>query len=383
MADDESSRSKLFRVGKTAFRKLGYHCDNPVVVIESDDWGAVRIPSIQALKEFEHKYPERELDHYQSYDTLDTVEDIEMLSDVLERHNQQTSSPVFTMNFAMANPVFQTGNDRIGTPFLWEPISNTYQKYYGRDTNPIDTIVSLSSRGIIHPQLHGREHLNVTSWRYGILNDKKLKYAYELHMVGLNDGKYCGLDALNRANTEISHYEYIEDSIMLFEVSFGFVPMSFIAPCYVIGADEERELASHGVRILQGGWLTNRTNSKGKLLRLPTVLGSKGHSGLIKLVRNCQLEPAWFYRRGKSSEECVTKALKYVKEAFQAKQPAIVCSHRVNYVGGIDRSNREFGLKCLDSFLSEVMRRWPMVRFMSSDELGEQVRRISCKGDDK
>ena len=365
-------KSGLARSTQRILGSFGYQCDIPTLVIESDDWGAVRVPSKSALKAYLDKFPDAELDQYQLFDTLDSADDVEMLQDVLCRHRGMNNcSPIATLNFAMANPLFENNNEVLGQNFLWEPVTETYRRVYGSRKTSVDVISSQGINGVLRPQLHGREHLNVTAWRRGISEQSRLRFAYKLQMPGLNGGRYCAIDALNRANTEIDHSKYLSDAQELFMTTFGFASKSFIPPCYVISSSEEKFLPSLGIRCLQTKMRTNRSNQSGKLFGVPTIIGHSKKSHLSKSVRNCQFEPSMWMLRGVSSEECVARGLRYIADAFKAHQPAVVCSHRVNYVGGIDKDNRAKCLGCLDVLLGQVVKEWPEVRFMSSDQLGE------------
>ena len=63
-----------------------------------------------------------------------------------------------------------------------------------------------------------------------------------------------------------------------------------------------------------------------------------------------------------------------IKLSFLLHKPAIISTHRLNYVGGIDESNRLNNLAALDSLLREITRKWPDVEFMNSVELGDVIR---------
>ena len=56
--------------------------------------------------------------------------------------------------------------------------------------------------------------------------------------------------------------------------------------------------------------------------------------------------------------------------AFKYKKPAVISSHRVNYTGGLDKKNREFGNHQLALLLNEIMNKWSDVEFLTSVELG-------------
>ena len=84
-------------------------------------------------------------------------------------------------------------------------------------------------------------------------------------------------------------------------------------------------------------------------------------------VRNCLFEPALFGTDG-SIDSCVQQ----ISSAFRWGQPAIISSHRVNYMSRIDESNRNVNLKLLDELLDRIQQCWPDAVFLSSDQIAEK-----------
>ena len=69
----------------------------------------------------------------------------------------------------------------------------------------------------------------------------------------------------------------------------------------------------------------------------------------------------------------VASALSQIKQAFYWGKPAIVSTHRVNYVGGMDMEHRDNNLRLLDQLLGKILAMWPDVEFTSSDELAAMM----------
>lgn len=152
---------------KTLVAKLGFQTNRRIVVFESDDWGAVRVPDSDSLAAFENRFPSFRLDHYQSFDGLEKKADVSALSSLLRENavRFRASAPVFTLNFATANPDFNRcvpGNVDVAH-FGFEPIDKTYRIYDG-DEGVLDFVRLGCGETALHPQLHGREHLNATAW---------------------------------------------------------------------------------------------------------------------------------------------------------------------------------------------------------------------------
>jgi len=119
---------------------------------------------------------------------------------------------------------------------------------------------------------------------------------------------------------------------------------------------------------MQGGFLQEHHSLNG-IKYIPHYLGEKSKvKGLTYLVRNCTFEPAYSkdinYWKG---------AYKQVENAFNRNAPAIISTHRVNYVGEISLKNRENGLAQLKLLLNRITQQYPDVIFLNSCQLGELI----------
>ena len=85
------------------------------------------------------------------------------------------------------------------------------------------------------------------------------------------------------------------------------------------------------------------------------------------ITRNCFFEPS------DSSKDWVNSCLSDIELAFKYKKPAVISSHRVNFMGGLDKKNREFGNLQLAMLLKSITNKWPDVEFMTSSELGREL----------
>ena len=84
--------------------------------------------------------------------------------------------------------------------------------------------------------------------------------------------------------------------------------------------------------------------------------------GLTYYTRNCVFEPTDINYKG------VDFTLKQIETAFRWRKPAFISTHRVNFIGRLDKKNREKGLKELKILLKSIIRKWPEVEFMSSKQ---------------
>jgi hypothetical protein len=62
-----------------------------------------------------------------------------------------------------------------------------------------------------------------------------------------------------------------------------------------------------------------------------------------------------------------------MKYAFRWGKPCVISSHRVNYIGELNKKNRELTLTMLDGLLRRILTEYPDVEFMSSDQLGAEM----------
>ena len=157
----------------------------------------------------------------------------------------------------------------------------------------------------------------------------------------------------------------IENGLSLFERLFGYRSKSFIACNYAFPKALEVVLASHGVRLLQGQRGQLRPSSDGGRANIRRAYtGQRNDYGQFYSVRNIKFEPF-----EDPQLDWVASALKEIESAFFWGTPAIVSTHRVNYVSGMDMENRDRNLKLLDTLIKRVLAIWPDVEFVSSDEL--------------
>jgi hypothetical protein len=54
-------------------------------------------------------------------------------------------------------------------------------------------------------------------------------------------------------------------------------------------------------------------------------------------------------------------------------RPAIISTHRINFMGSIFPSNRDANLKLLNSLIKQLINKWPDIEFMASDTLGDLI----------
>ncbi len=163
--------------------------------------------------------------------------------------------------------------------------------------------------------------------------------------------------------------ESLKEGLDLFEKIFGFRSKSFIPPCYTWNSEIEETLNANGVRFIQGLVVQYvPTGSFGNYTKKYHFLGNRNSLGQYFLIRNCFFEPSL----SKISDP-VGECLSRINIAFRWWKPAVISTHRINFIGSMDEKNRRDNLKLFDDLLKRIIKNWPDVEFMTSDQLGDLI----------
>lgn len=348
----------------------GWHSNRKIVVIESDDWGSIRMPSIDVYNKLLKSGIRVDKCHYCSNDSVASESDLTALFEILTSVKDfNGSSAVITANVVVANPDFDKIRESDFQKYYYTRIDEALPQMKDCEKS-ISLWKEMNSLGCFHLQSHGREHLNIQRWMQCLKNNfSETRLAFELGVYGISttitsERRKSFLPAFDYENKEeeLKVNEIAINGLRIFEEIFGFKSKSFIAPNYIWGKSLEQTLINNGVEYLQGTQTHIYVGENKKRIRF---LGAKSSSGLINLVRNAHFEPS-----ENKQKDYVSECLKEIDFAFKFNKPAIISSHRVNYIGKLNIDNRDRNLRLLYNLLIEIKKRWPDVEFMSSDQLG-------------
>ena len=148
---------------------FGWKTDRKILVIESDDWGAIRTSNFVAYARFKNLGYDMESSCY-NLDSLETNSDLIELYDVLDKFVDHRGRPCcFTANVVTTNPDFEFIEENQFEQYSYESVVDT-----AYNTEHSDDVVKLWKDGLnskfFIPQLHCREHIRYWEW----LNDLKL-----------------------------------------------------------------------------------------------------------------------------------------------------------------------------------------------------------------
>ncbi len=357
---------------------VGWRTPRKIVVIESDDWGSIRMPSKTVFNELTTlgvDLTSGEGSRYNRYDSLATVDDLSALFELLASCKGGDGNPaVFTAVSVVANPDFDRIRASNFQEYRYEVFTETLKRYPGCQDS-----FSLWREGIdkrlFIPQFHGREHLNVNGWLKLLQRGhKQTLAAFERSMSQFNfeldDGSnVCLQAAFDLENPDEIPYQksVIVEGLALFEQLHGYKAAFFVPPNGPFCSCLEETAAEKGVRFMSTAKIHREPSGSGLQKKTFRWLGKKNAYGQSYITRNCFFEPS------SPGRDWVDTCLNEIAIAFRWQKPAVISSHRVNYIGALDLSNRDNGLRQLKGLLEAVIHKWPDVEFMSSDQLGEAI----------
>jgi hypothetical protein len=354
----------------------GWRTRRKIVVVESDDWGSIRIRSKADYESMLRAGLGVDRSNFTRYDSLESNADLENLFEILARHkDSEGRSAVFTPMSIMANPDFERIEQSSFKRYYYEPFMDTYRRYPKHDRVPGLWNTGIKNRLFI-PALHGREHINTARWMRALqAKNEGLRLAFDHRSLGISWYKDNRLPEYLAAfdpetPTDIQDYEgIIRSAAKIFNEAYGYKPEYFIASNSPEPKSLEKTLKEAGVNYLM----------RYKLQKYPlgnevyqwefNWLGKKNNEDQMVLTRNCGFEPS-----DPTIKDWVNSCMNEIEIAFKWRKPAVISSHRVNYIGYIDPANAHYGLNELDRLLSGILMKWHNVEFLNSIELGNVIR---------
>lgn len=369
---------KMATIKKIASNLLGRRLEQKIVVIESDDWGSIRMPSNEVLETLLDSGVDLDEDgesfRYSKFDTLASPEDLSLLFSVLKNHRDINGRhPVFTALSLVANPDFEKIERYSFDSYFWMSLEDTFKAYNRPSSLPL--WAQGEKDGVFIPEFHGREHLNVPVWMRDLKNgNTSTLLAFKNGVWGWKNKnkygiKYQAAFALQKTRDLEFQRQAILEGLDEFQRIHNRKAKYFVAPNGQFNNSLEYDLAEKGVEYIGASKVQLENLGEGRKKRVFNWLGKRNAFGQTYLTRNCFFEPSY------SGHNWIQSCLNEIAIAFLCMKPAVISTHRVNYIGGLNEENRENGLSELDELLKQILRRWPDVIFMSSTELGEVVRR--------
>jgi hypothetical protein len=369
------------------YRNLrGWRTDRKLLVIESDDWGSIRMPSREVYERcLAAGYPV-DRTYYERYDSLLSEDDLELLFDVLSSVRDAMGRPaVVTANVIVGNPDFEAIEATGFESYRYEPITETFKRY-PRHSRCWSLWQQARESGILYPQFHGREHLNVAMFMKALrAGDPDARFAFDHRMPGCiprgptrGPNLYVETTRFRSEDEKSAVLAATIEGLELFGELFGFRSRTFIPTNYVWSSDFDTAVRKAGVEAYQGGRVMKEQHSDGTSRPIRRYLGECNAEGQTYFVRNAFFEPS----QSKAPRmDAVGRCLHQLRAAFRMRKPAIISTHRINFCGFLEEGNRDENLVALRTLLEQALQEWPDIEFMSSTDLLDHLRTPRMTGE--
>lgn len=366
-------RALINKVKKHAVNAPGWKTKKKILVFESDDWGSIRMSGKESNERLQKGGIDIQSNNFWRYDALESKSDLVAMFDLLNSFQDKNGVKAkFTPISVVANPDFDAIEKSGFSKYSYQNLQESYERVH--NDNSILSFWQLEGidKGIFVPQFHGREHLNPVRWL------KVLKKNTERELLGFNERVLLGgatypylkgskgyLSAFEWSDDEEKRFvlEMIKDGTDLFEKTFGFRSVSFASSNGIQNQESNQTLLDCGVKFHQLGQFFV-PQSDGALKMQNKLWGSKNEVGQIYWRRNARFEPS-----KNPNQNWVNSCFEEIKTAFLWNKPAVVSTHRVNFVGSLSEENRTKNLELLGELIQKVKKRYPQVEFMNSIEL--------------
>jgi len=367
------------RVHKYINERIGFKTNKKIVVFESDDWGSIRMPSKEIYNQCLKAGYRVDLNLYERFDSLASKDDLELLFNVLSQFkDSDNNTPILTANSLVSNPDFY--RIEATNEYYRESIKKTFNEY-PKHNNCLDLWHEGERHRVFKMQYHGNEHIDTTHFINSIRRkDEDALFALKRRMPGIiskstNKNNFVRATYFNNIEGKTTVLNNLINGLKHFEEINGYKSLSFIAPNYRWDPDYNEHLLKHGVYYFQGkvAQLCPTINRSSEETKIFHYTGEKNNIGQYYMVRNCDFEPTL---NRYIDIDNVSSCLMQIKKSFSLKKPAIISSHRVNYVGFIEEKNRDTNLKLLEELLGKIIKLWPDVIFLSSEQLGNYISSI-------
>ncbi|MDN3676675.1 polysaccharide (de)acetylase [Flavobacterium paronense] len=353
----------------------GASIDRKIVVIESDDWGSLRMPSKEVYAFLDNNkldVSSGDSKRYNENDTLESAEDLNALYDVLTSvKDAKGNYPIFSPITIVANPDFEKIKANHFEHYYYEPFNATLNRYNRTQA------FALWKEGIDNklflPEFHGREHLNVATWMRALQNkDAETHLAFDKEVWGYtNKNKFnvmyqAAFDLEFKEDLQVQK-EVITSGLDLFESLFGYKARYFVPPNGNINNALEQVASEKGIDYIFAAKIQKEALGQGNVKNRFYWLGKKNAFGQMYTTRNCFFEPS------QEGKDWLNTCLSDIEIAFRWKKPAVISTHRVNFIGGLRPENRTKGLAAFKQLLDTIVKKWPDVEFMSSAAVADSI----------
>lgn len=316
----------------------------PVVIFESDDWGA---------------------------GPLDQAKALENLRVILARFEDEMGrTPVATLGVILATADTRRIRDAGGAVYF---SANLSEPVY----TPLREMMDEGVRqGVFALHLHGMEHYWPQTLMQAALKDASVRDWLQSDGIPGTESLPSPLQARwtdasvlpSRALESEALRAAITEEASLFVTCFNVRPRVAVATTFVWTEEVEAAWANAGVDVIITPGVrytcrdaTGKPGGEDKRM----VNGELSKNGQIYLVRDVYFEPMLGHTP--------VRLVNDVEEHARLGRPCLVEMHRFNFIGAAEKCDKS--LRVLQAALEQLQRTFPEIRFMTSLELADAMRK--------
>ena len=351
---------------------LGWSTKRKLLVIEADDFGWSNI--YRRGDVLDYLDLQSNSSYFLKHDKLEDRKDLDNIYGVLKSvKDKNDNHAVLTPLVVMAYPDFEKIANSDFQNFYYKPFYDLVSKLHGEET--WDKWQEGIESGLLVPEYHGRDHINVSKWLQELKNNKSIAYQAFKNDIATLDHKF-ELDGVTHKSSAAyiflnkddvaNKIESLESGINLFNDVFGRKPTLFTPPGSGYSYVYNQTLVENGVKSVQLQRRHNLLMEDGSYKAKNYYFGEKAiDKRLLITPRNCLFEP-----HNRSKDNWVKSCFTDVSVAFQMRKPAIISTHRINFVNQEKPENGN-GLEKLEELLNKLVHKYPDIEFVSKNELLE------------
>lgn len=313
----------------------------PVLIFESDDWGAGPLEQAQSLARLE-----------------------KLLSQYADMRGHH---PIMTLGAVLSIPHANKIKE------------SAYETYYAKSLNHADffsiktAMINGKKQRVFDIQLHAMAHYWPGNLMHELRTSKEVRQWMEQEefprtelLPSVLQSRWVNTEILPTAalnNDEIN--KAAKEEVAVFKAVFGFIPKVVVPPTFVWNNVVERCWQQQKIKyIVTPGQCYDHRGSEGKPVGngKKIINGQLSSEGLTYIVRNDYFEP--------SLGHTAKMAIKVLETKTKLAQPTLLEMHRFNYIQ--DNETTENSLTELDKVISSALDKFPNVLFLSTEELASK-----------
>lgn len=351
-----------------------------IVCIYIDDYGSIRVKDKKAYQTLKDAGIPMDSSRYAKFDTLASTEDLQMMFEVLTSVKDfQGNYACFTPFVNIANPDFDKIRESGFVQYYREPFTETLKRYGASYEGVYELWKQGIAEHIFHPEYHGTEHINVKCFMEALQNGHRTTtLAFDNESVAvpmLPHDMPLKHDTtpfyIEKAVENEALKEDIQNGLVMFDQLLGYRPRQFTPGAGVYSPALHSVLKEEGIDYINVQRYYSYPLGDGKFTKKLLYNGKMNEVGQRYVVRNCVFEP--YLDNCSRNDGAVDGCLKNIEAAFRMHAPAIVSTHRVNFVGGLEVAHRDDSLNQLKELLTKIVKLWPDVEFMDGTQMCDLV----------